>query len=110
MAVLTVSRPSEGFRDSLVRYRLDVDGRKVAKLARGAYFSMPLTPGPHIVQAKSAWLSSRKLELDVAGDESISLSCEPGGSAFLALVDQLLRPRSYIRLEIISRVRKEPPQ
>jgi hypothetical protein len=90
MAVVSVRR-STGFRDSLRKYRVLVDGHEVARVKRGETAEITVSPGPHIVQVAIDWKRSASFEFSGDGEDVVAFRCGPRGPWFLAIVDLFKR-------------------
>ncbi|MBF5028515.1 hypothetical protein IRY44_02070 [Micromonospora sp. ANENR4] len=57
----------------LRRIAIEIDGKVVARLNRGAVQSVDVTPGRHVVRAHLDWQSSAPVDLHLADTETIAL-------------------------------------
>lgn len=77
-ALLSIQRPP-GYPYAVLRqYKIEVDGRVVAKLKRGQTVSIPLEAGQHTVRARIDWGSSSAVHLQMAPGDDAKLSVTPG--------------------------------
>lgn len=98
MAVVRVRR-STGFRDSLRKYRIVVDGHEVGRVKRGETADVTVTPGPHVLQVAIDWKRSAIFEFSGDGDGIVAFRCgsrEPQilsirQAGFSAIVDAFKR-------------------
>jgi hypothetical protein len=74
MAIVRVRR-STGFRDSLRKYRILVDGHEVARVKRGEAADVTVTPGPHVLQMAIDWKRSAIFELSGDGESIVAFRC-----------------------------------
>ena len=95
---LVVHRPHAGARDSLVDYRVHVDGDRVGTVGPGESLVVGLPPGPHSVQCRFQRFSSAPVSLVAVPGVPVDLMGGPGGTAAAAASDQRSRPEEYIRL------------
>jgi len=77
-ALLSIQRPSGYPYAVLRRYKVEVDGRVVAKVKRGQTASIPLEGGQHTVRALIDWGSSPAVELQLAPGDEAKLTVTPG--------------------------------
>ncbi|MFJ3224597.1 hypothetical protein ACIPJS_14760 [Streptomyces sp. NPDC086783] len=93
-------RRDGAYRDLLRGYEVLIDGRKVGQVRRRQRARYDVTPGPHTVRMRIDWCSSPDVKITVAAGESVTLICEPNGSAARGTVQMLTSPRKYIRLQL----------
>ena len=96
MGSVTIERQKAVWRDRARAYSVNIDGRRVGKLASGETATFALLPGPHKVRMKIDWCGSQSLTVD--GREDTRLVCSAGGSSLLVIFDVLFRPGRYISL------------
>ena len=78
MAEVRVRRPPGGLRDRWRSYSVLVDGRCSGRLRRGGTVTVPVAPGPHVVQVRIDWTGSEEVTVTVADGEVVSLTASPG--------------------------------
>ena len=99
MGVVTITREKARWRDRLRAYEVRIDGKNVASLTSGGTINVQLDPGVHKLQLALDWCSSAEFELDGSTDHL--MHCKAGGSAVMALIDIVFRPKQYISLEMV---------
>ena len=97
-AVITLRRPAE-VTNSGRRYKIYVDGVKVAAIRVGKTIEIPVAAGPHTVKAKLDWCSSPEVTVDVAPGRPSGLTVGTFGSVRKMLMNQLFYPSKYLTLD-----------
>jgi hypothetical protein len=96
--VLVVSRPKSGWRDSLRKYSVEIDGSIRGKVANGGEFRIELPPGRHLVRARISWTGSPTVPVVISANREIRLLVEPSDGNPL----MQLGPDSYLRISVVS--------
>lgn len=97
-AVLVLSRGDDSaglMRKIVVR----VDDAEVARLGINETVEVPISPGRHHVVASMDWTRSPRVDVEIAGDERISLRTSLPWSGFWRM---LTAPRSTLTLTRVS--------
>ncbi|MEP0392044.1 MAG: hypothetical protein ABJ205_14450 [Erythrobacter sp.] len=76
---------------------MTVNGERLGEVKHDGTITLDLPPGSHRIKMTIDWCSSQ--EIVVEGDEDAELICQPGSSAFMALLDIIFRSNGYIMLE-----------
>lgn len=102
MATLTVSR-RHYYPDRLRAYKILIDGEVAGRIRAGQSIEIDVPEGPHVLQAKIDWCSSKPLTVDVAqtGSAVIVRTGMPGWRIVLALFYITVLTRKYLVLEEI---------
>jgi hypothetical protein len=96
-AVIALHRPLEATNAGR-RYKIYVDGVKVAAVRVGKTIEIPVTPGEHRVKAKLDWCSSPEVVINVVAGQPSNLAVETVGPIYAMLANQLFRPSRYLAL------------
>lgn len=87
-----------GYRDSLRRYAVVVDGLKAARLGPHEMLDLVIAPGQHWVRLRVDWSGSRKVRTTVGPDEVVTIRVVDQG-ALMAFFDAFSLTR-YIQVEV----------
>ncbi|MDP3521359.1 MAG: hypothetical protein Q8S02_12135 [Hydrogenophaga sp.] len=103
MATLSVRRDI-GYADKLRKYRIFVNDSEIGQLAEGAVLHQDVGEGPHTVEARIDWCSSRPLKLDAltSGHVVVVRSSLRGWRVVLALWYLIFNRQDYLTLELQS--------
>lgn len=96
---IRVTRNPAEWRDRRRAYRVLIDDREAGVVTPDREFVVPVSPGSHRVSIKIDWTGSREVPVVVQPGDSVTLVCEPAGSAWTAVMDLLLR-RPYVSLRV----------
>lgn len=105
MARIVISRPENRWVERWRSFRIILDGQQVAALSRGGQVALEVAAGRHTVRAKVDWHGSPTVELDLADDEQVHLTCQPLSvqAYYLRYVYVVLvRPDRYLGLHLES--------
>lgn len=100
MATLIVQR-DRGYADALRAYDIELDGAVIGRINQGQVLRFPLAPGSHRVRVKIDWCGSETVNLQVHGDETVTVRAESnlrGIMVFLAIWYVLFDRNQYLRL------------
>jgi len=97
-ATLCVRRAPAPWRDRKRAYKILIDGSVVGEVRDGADFQCRVPAGAHSIRMKIDWLGSSSLRFSVTAGQEVFFTCEPGGSAWTAILDVFRRGRPYISL------------
>ncbi len=75
MAILLVTRPSGGV-DRRRKYRVFLDGRKVARIRSDSQTKVEVSPGSHCLEVRSDWVASNCLYFE-AGETPVEVVVRP---------------------------------
>jgi len=78
-ARVKISRSAHGYRDSLRRYKVLIDGVEVGRVKRGETVETIVGPGHHTLSIVIDWITS-ELTFDVGERDAVHFLCSPGGS------------------------------
>ncbi len=96
-ASLSVHRPV-GVRDKATAYKVMVDGNLVATINEGEVRRVTLPSGPHRVEVRYAWVSSRSIEVTCGAGKTVSVTCKSGGTPLSGIIQLIFNRRDYIDL------------
>jgi len=99
-AHLVVRRPSGGWRDRARRYRIDVDGVPIGKLARDGELAVSVAPGLHTLRARIDWTGSNDVEVTAVAGQTSVLVVKPAGNVLQ--VHQSVGRQRYLILSLAS--------
>jgi hypothetical protein len=85
-------------RDRLLRYRVLLDGIKIAKIKPGKRIEFPVSPGRHFIYLRSIWVSSQFIPFEARAGQVLRFCCEPGGFPGMTQADMERDVTGYIRL------------
>jgi len=95
--VITLTRPRE-ITNSGRKYKIYVDGVKVATIGVGKTVQIPVAAGEHRVKAKLDWCSSPEVLINAVPGHVPALTVGTVGPYFNMLANQLFRPSQYLAL------------
>ena len=93
-ALLSIQRPAGYPYAVLRRYKVELNGRVVAKVKRGQTVSVTVEAGQHTVRALIDWGSSPAVELQLAPGDEAKLTVTPGPP-----IAALTRPKETLLLQ-----------
>ena len=101
-AVLRLTRESV-FANSLAKFSVAIDGKKVGTIADGDIVEFTLDPGSHSLRVRMNWTGSPSLTFSVDEGETLNYTCRPAGTnpmlALFYLVRSVIDRDSWIILE-----------
>jgi hypothetical protein len=89
--LIRVHRKPPGFRDSLAKYRVRIDGERVGVAVSGVTTPFPVKAGPHevIIEAHMRTSRSNRLTVAVPPGGECRVGCSVNGSWLTATGDSL---------------------
>lgn len=79
---LVVSRLGGRFADLFRRYKIWVDGREIATIARHETVKVPLPPGAHRLELRIDYARSPVVEVDVPAGSWVEVECRANSRAW----------------------------
>jgi len=101
MATIRIKRGA-GYVDLVRAYTVVLDGRQVGTLRRGKEIVLHTPAGPHTLQVKIDWCSSKPISFSIAEEQSTSFECGNSTKAVLALLYVILWPSDYLWLRLAA--------
>lgn len=98
---IVLNRPKEWIA-ILRKYRIVVDGDPIARLGRGQTAIVPTPPGRHTIEARTDWLSSHALEVNLVEGQHLVIECRADSNPLAVWSYTLRRRRGYLRLKVLS--------
>jgi hypothetical protein len=80
-------------------YAVNIDERRVGRLAVSQRQTVGVAPGRHTVQAKVLWMSSPELAVDVAPGQSVHVEIGPD---VRHLWNMAFRPHRFLRVDAVG--------
>ena len=100
-AVIYLHRPLQ-IENTARRYKIYVDGVKVAAIGNGKTIEIPVAVGEHRVKARLDWCSSPEVVVNVTAGQRAALAVGTVGPVYNMLANQLFRPNRYLALDPVS--------
>lgn len=97
MPTLEAYRGHMLFSDRNSRYKVLVDGEVVAKVGPNDHATVTVSPGRHVINAKTFWCKSTDLIVDLDEDEHALLRLDNDDRLF-GEVTALINPRAFVRI------------
>ena len=101
-SIIRLHRRTGYWRDSLIRYRVRIDGHSVGLIAAGERLDFSVSPGDHRIRLRvQLTFTSAEKAASLEAGQLAEFACGPAGGLAMTILSPLFifRPHRYIKLD-----------